>query len=574
MTLPHYLKELRLSMQEAWEKDPGTPVSDIQQYHSARKALEKKGAGANVSDAKKFLRDSVGVIIKLLRRESAGDDANILADASQVTLAIRNEEELLRLIAPDFSINPSGRWPGPVGYRSALNHLIAVSIRVHSMYPETKFAVVLRASARRILVPALAHNLTFLRRIAPAAFNFLLKSEAGVDQLRQGKPIAKPATGKMEEEEAVVLEAWIRLLNAALHFGRQSVFEATELFGEVKRLTLEHEINPTGSALWNELSLIASGDLSIDELLVSRVTTDLQDKLGAAPPRPIVFCARARFGLLRYSYAMTDERDLVAKEPGAALKQAEEFFDGIEAQTDKEKALSDEACVRAFGWAYLWSRYLLLGRAEDKRMESPSFKATQDKAGVLLEDLLYKVHVYAEKPEYRKLALRYVTGFLTNPRFVRPKPLRADDHKKAKGYVKQMEKTGLPGGLVSMMEARLQLHTAFAAMGKPIFATTLDATLATYAETLKSISATEHSDNMMDGEVAAWAIPEMRYAVELLKLTVTAKGNERKSKISELERIQKALDMVGEMQFGVYFNQEEEAGRLEKGLKLGCADLG
>ena len=79
---------------------------------------------------------------------------------------------------------------------------------------------------------------------------------------------------------------------------------------------------------------------------------------------------------------------------------------------------------------------------------------------------------------------------------------------------------------------------------------------------------------MMDGEVAAWAIPEMRYAVELLKLTVTAKGNERKSKISELERIQKALDMVGEMQFGVYFNQEEEAGRLEKGLKLGCADLG
>jgi hypothetical protein len=32
--------------------------------------------------------------------------------------------------------------------------------------------------------------------------------------------------------------------------------------------------------------------------------------------------------------------------------------------------------------------------------------------------------------------------------------------------------------------------------------------------------------------------------------------------------------MVGEMQFGVYFNQEEEAGRLEKGLKLGCGDLG
>ena len=122
-----------------------------------------------------------------------------------------------------------------------------------------------------------------------------------------------------------------------------------------------------------------------------------------------------------------------------------------------------------------------------------------------------------------------------------------------------------------MMKARLELHRAFALEKKVGFAEALHAALATYADTLKSISATEHSDNMMDGEVAAWAIPEMRYAVELLKKTVTEKGNERKSKISELERIQKALDMVGEMQFGVYFNQDEEAGRLKMGLELGCA---
>jgi hypothetical protein len=567
MSLPHYLKELRNHIEDAWEKDPATSA----EAKKAFEGLKKSGDGANISDAKKFLRDSVSIIIRRLKGETLGKESSVLSDASQVTLAIDNEVELLRLIAPDFSRNPSGRWPGPVGYRSALNHLIAVSIRVHSMYPDTKFEVVLRASARRILVPALAHNLSFLRRIAPAAFNFLLKSEAGVDQLRQGKLINKPATGIMEAEEAVALEAWIRLLNAALHFGRRSFEDVTELFTEIKRLTLEHEINPTGSALWNELSLIASGDLSIDELLVSRVTTDLQDKLGAAPPRPIVFCARARFGLLRYSYAMTEERELVAKQPAHALKTAKEFLDGILAQT---KPLPDEACIRAFGWAYLWSRHLLLGRAEDKRMETAEFKATQDKAGVLLEDLLFQVYRHAEKPEYRQLALRYVAGFLTNPRFVRPKALRADGQKKAKGYVGLMEKDGLPGGLVSMMEARLQLHAAYAAAGKPDFASTLHAALGTYAETLKSISATEHSDNMMDGEVAAWAIPEMRYAVELLKQTVTEKGNDRKKKVSELERIQKALDMVGEMQFGVYFNQEEEAGRLEKGLKLGCADLG
>lgn len=574
MTLPHYLKELRLHVQEGWIKDPTTPKADLTAYETTRKGLEKKGAAANVADAKKFLRDSVGVIVRLLRREAVGDEASVLGDASQVALAIRNEEELLRRIAPDFTVNPSGRWPGPVGYRSALNHLIAVSIRVHSMYPETKFEVILRAAARRIIVPALAHNLTFLRRSAPKGFDFLLKKEAGIDQLCLGRLISRSAAVKLPDDEVATTDAWIRLLNSSLHFARQSVVDATDLFTEVKRLTLEHEINPTGSALWNELSLIASGDLSIDELLVSRVTTDLQDKLGAAPPRPIVFCARARFGLLRYSYAMTEEREQVAKEPGRALASAAEFYEGLQTETSKSKKLTDDACIRAFGWAYLWSRYLLLGRADDKRMGSPAFVTTQDKAGELLENLLYQVHRHAEKVEYRQLALRYVAGFLTNPRFIRPKALRSKGHAKARLYISLMSKAELPGGLASMMEARLDLHDAYALSGKPGFAENLQKSLATYAETLRSISASEHSDNMMDGEVAAWAIPEMRYAVELLKQTVTEKGNARKSKISELDRIQKALDMVGEMQFGVYFNQEEEAGRLQKGLELGCADLG
>ncbi len=577
MSLPHYLKELRVHMQDSWRQDPATPKADIARYELARKAMEKKGAAANISDAKKFLQDSVGIIVRRLKGDVLGKEASVLGDASQVALAIRNEEELLRLIAPDFSVNPSGRWPGPVGYRSALNHLIAVSIRVHSMYPDTEFEVILRASARRILVPALAHNLTFLRRNEPAVFNALLKSDDGISRLLQKtdgqKRLAKTKAVVLGGEAATASgQSWARLLNSAFNFSRTFIKDDPEgLFKEIQRLTLEHEINPTGSALWSELSLIASGALSIDELLVSRVTTDLQDKLGAAPPRPIVFCARARFGLLRYSYAMTEERELVAKQPVSALKTAQEFLASVLTQ---KKPLPDEACIRAFGWAYLWSRHLLLGRAEDKRMETPEFKATQDEAGILLEDLLYQTYHHAEKTEYRQLALRYVAGFLTNPRFVRPLNLRLNHHSKAINYVEDMAKAGLPGGLVSMMKARLELHRAFALEKKAGFSEALHTALATYADTLKSISATEHSDNMMDGEVAAWAIPEMRYAVELLKKTVTEKGNEKKSKISELERIQKALDMVGEMQFGVYFNQDEEAGRLEKGLKLGCADLG
>jgi hypothetical protein len=365
------------------------------------------------------------------------------------------------------------------------------------------------------------------------------------------------------------------LLNVAFDFTRLYITDDPEgLFEEIQRLTLEHEINPAGSALWNELSLIASGDLSIDELLVSRVTTDLQDKLGAAPPRPIVFCARARFGLLRYTYAMVEERELVARQPDKALSKATEFFDGLQAEVTRGEKLAAEACVRAFGWAYLWSRHLLIGREEDKRMEKNDFKTTQDRAGMLLENLLYQVYLHAEKEEYRQLALRYVTGFLTNPRFVRPLALRANGHAKAKDYVELMRKESLPGGLISMMEARLGLHKAHALKDSSDFPKAIDTCLASYADTLKSINASEDSNSMMDGEVAAWSIPEMRFAVELLKQTVIEKGNAKKSKLSEFDRIQKALDMVGEMQFGVYFNQEEETGRLQKGLKLGCANLG
>jgi len=568
MTLPHYLKKLRLAIQEAWEKDPATSNKAKVEY----KKLHKSGDAVNAADAKKFLRDSVGVIVRLLRREKVGAEVDVLRDASQVALAINNEEDLLRLIAPDFSVNLTGRWPGPVSYRSALNHLIAVSIRVHSMYPDTEFDVILRASARRILVPAFAHNLTFLRRSEPATFNAILKEGDGISRLLQktdrGKPLKIAELGG--EVSTASGQAWARLLNAAFNFARLYIKDDPEgLFEEIQRLTLEHEINPTGSALWNELSLIASGDLSIDELLVSRVTSDLQGKLGPAPPRPIVFCARARFGLLRYTYSMSDERELVAKRPDKALDEATRFSEEIQGQELKE-----DSCRKAFGWAYLWSRYLLIGREDDKRMGTAIFKATQDKAGILLENLLHKVYLHAEEKEYKQLALRYVTGFLTNPRFVRPRRLRADNHTKAKDNVKLMRKESLPGGLISMMEARLSLHEAYALKDSAGFGKALDACLATYADTLKSINASEDSNSMMDGEVAAWSIPEMRYAIELLKKTVIEKGNEKTAKLGELVRIQKALDMVGEMQFGVYFNQEEETGRLEKGLKLGCADLG
>ena len=49
MTLPHYLKELRLAIQAGWEKDPLTPKAEIKTYEEARKVQEKKGERAKGS---------------------------------------------------------------------------------------------------------------------------------------------------------------------------------------------------------------------------------------------------------------------------------------------------------------------------------------------------------------------------------------------------------------------------------------------------------------------------------------------------------------------------------------------
>ena len=69
MSLPHYLKELRNHIEDAWEKDPATSAEAKKTLAS----LKKSGDGANVADAKKFLRSSVGIIIRRLKGEALGD---------------------------------------------------------------------------------------------------------------------------------------------------------------------------------------------------------------------------------------------------------------------------------------------------------------------------------------------------------------------------------------------------------------------------------------------------------------------------------------------------------------------
>jgi len=561
LTVLNYLKELRKQVEKECKKDGYLDSKDGEEYKKEKLRLKKSGMGGNESDAKTLLRKGIKIIIERLKGLTNPKDTQILKDASLVIKSIEDEEKLIESLLPDLAKYSQGRWPGPVRYRATLNHLVAVSIRVHSMYPDVKFETVIRSVSRRIIVPAIAHNLTFLRRDHGYLFNFLLKSDDGLEKLKKGhqlniKDISIKNTSKSLDIDEPV--KWVRFLNTLLHFMRE-IKNYHELVSEIQRLALEHEVNPNSSSLWNELSLIASGDLSVDEILVSKVAAELDISSTNVASKPIISCARARFGLLRFSYGMTEERELINNEYEIAIKRTDEYFESINVQDN----IDENTARQGFGWAYLWSRYLLI------KIHGPSIHHNTDKPGVLIENILCRICHHAESEDYKKLALRYLTGFLTNPRFIRPK-IYLKDLNRATMYIKQMEDIKLPGGLISLMKARVLLHKAFEVIEKDHskFKELLQHSLSHYADTLSSINAVEKSDTMMDGEVSAWAIPEMIMSIGLLKDTIIEKGNTKKSQTYTFIRLQKALDTIAEMQFGVYFDKDEEDLRLKKGLKL------
>ena len=86
MSLTHYLKEFRLHLQEDWLKVPATTKGDVTSFEAMRKALERKGAAANVSDAMKFLQDRVPTTGVSMKAPSCVFDGQALKTARLIHL--------------------------------------------------------------------------------------------------------------------------------------------------------------------------------------------------------------------------------------------------------------------------------------------------------------------------------------------------------------------------------------------------------------------------------------------------------------------------------------------------------
>lgn len=594
LVLTDMLRQLRVEAEGRFtsaSKEYDGSTAKLKEYGKLRARLKQKTSGTTenyLSAAKGFLTRSTSSVIGLLSRAGARDGSEGLErrlagyklfqdDMGRVEGALEYDEQELRFVLPDFEEFGGKRWPGPVSYRAALNHFVAVCVRVHSILPGLSFEDVAWHCARRVLCPVLAHNLKFLASHHPEVYRAFVHDDTL--QLRQGREIKEEASG-IPRASLYAYRKWARLFNIGTSFGTKvwSVDKAGELFMEVQSLLREHEADARSSRLWRELSMLASGDMAVDDMLVSWVVEEVGGASRDMASSPLIACARSRFGLLRYSFGMVREADLLRKDFNEAMVVVGSLTKKIKAT--RVGRVSDELSEAAFGWAYIISRYLLLGRDASDRLNSEDFIDRSQLAGLAFYDLLYSVY-QVESADVRArsatafqglLALRYLLGFMSNPRFARPfAKLRSDprDRRSAfspdtiKGLLHEAgDPSPLPDSITCLVSARVSLHLAVSVADDAVARRKhLEDALDHYAASLSAVSSGV-GVGAMDGEVIAWALPEMYHAVEMAKLVFPLH-------LDALKDLQRTILLMGEVRFGVYFNPVEECKRIKEGLKNG-----
>lgn len=573
------------------EKADSPEVKDVIEYAGDKKALERakdlrkslrKLHGSTKSTAGGFIKEAASKIGAIITgRSLIGSDGraimtpdikNFLARGGRVESALLRSEEQLRLLLPGYVTTDEGRWPGPIAYRSALNHFVAVCIRVHSIAPEADFEEVIFHVAKRVLIPAAAHNMKFSAKEYPSVYHAFVHDNA--TNLGIGAKLTNidQEVEKVPGKERHFYRKWARLFNVMVDSAQFiSPDRKGELFRLFQTLLKDYEAEPRTSQLWQDLSIIASGDMAVDEIVVSRVLDDVGLGSRGLASSPLINCARARFGLLRYAYDMQHE----AEEFKARFSYGEGEIESLMtrlAKAPKDGTMDEKLVKEVFGWAYILSRYLLLGRQPAEPVVKPSADRHQDAAKMLcgLLDGVIRTETRKDGP-VRLLALRYMVGFLTNPRFEKsrdkiqkkgqPGVYCSDEVQDYIRLAEKEESNGMPKSIVSMARARVILHHA---MGRKFDISgrsrDLQSALNHYAEILKEL-ASPRDAGIMDGEVIAWVLPEIYYALE--ELSICNPGDE-----GHWESVQKAILVLGEVQYGVYYNPQEELKRIKKGLRL------
>ena len=584
----HLLDGVRVDLEKAYEcqDDLGDAYAYLHKHGLSLRNVPpdqkmEKVRRRKITDPKSTVRAAIAVakdFAKKFAKFSSQDDflrfaGSYAGEGGRVSLRYGEFEsfekavdERLDELLPDFFPEDNVSWPGALSVQQTLSLYTHLCLRIHSEMPDEDHHKVLKMAAKMVLIPALAfavyqagmageaqpYAVECLEAIAegkedmPSPRKFSSSAGAGAKLSMDSK--ADPKRVRVARQ-CVEDHAWQRLLSAlrgrAVTLGDAFVRESA---AECVRMLKDHESHPHGSDLWKSLSRLSSTTPGANDLLVFEALSRLGHSKPTREMKARLHCSRTRYEAIASGYYDSEFRELLGRDAAT---------------------IEDYLAKRSAGWgtteklakAFLLSRRCLVpsdSRRDDKLQE-------QAKMADMVDELLSSCRSGNPDPAVNLLVNRYLAGFLTNPRFVKPSGRNlATISKSVEDYAALAEKCGnAPDiAIVSLFEGRLQWFSMLAgdsSKAKEVFQK--------YSSTLKTLFGRESREEMIDSEVPVWLLPEV---ITLISLGdhLTVSDDYGLSFTKELKppaenlNFAMVLQKVGERHYGIYFNMHAELRRI------------
>jgi hypothetical protein len=467
-------------------------------------------------------------------------------------------EELLPDMFPEENMN----WPGALSVQQTLSLYTHLCLRIHSEMPDEDHRKVLETAARMVIFPAMAfavYQSGMAGEPQPYAVRCLETIAAGKEQLP--KPKAFEGEGSRSDRskrvraarQCVEEHAWQRLFvslrGQACFLGEKFAREASV---ECLRMLRDHVNHPHGSDLWKSLSRLSSTTPGASDLLVFEALS----RMGYAKPteamKARLHCSRTRYEAIASGYYDSEFRGLLNKDAAT---------------------ISDYVAKHSKGWgtteklakAFLLSRRCLIPSDSERGADL----ADQVRMADMVDELLSACRTGNSDPSVNLLVNRYLAGFLTNPRFV--KPARRDLAGIAaavKEYAVMAKDSGnAPDvAIIDLFEGRIEwirMLRGDATLSKKVFAR--------YGAALKALFELDNRKEIIDSEVPVWLLPEVITLISLADHVDDAEvygqsfTKEIKPPTAHMN-FATVMQKVGERHYGIYFNMHAELRRICLGV--------
>jgi len=463
-----------------------------------------------------------------------------------------NIEQLEKLL-PKAADGSQMSWPPPIPAHLTINSFVSLSLRIHTERPHLRAEKVMMEAARTTILPVLAHWLC-------------ISGRSGM--LNEGalKALDESFNGKSTEHALSTDDAWIRVAKVLAKAAKETFgAEASALLEETKQLIEDYRGNPHGGRLWQQMGKLngtppGSNLLTVFEC-IHRLEPGEEGSKSVESGASTYYCSRLRYEAVRLGHYDEEFKRLAAGDIGKIKAR----IDGM------EKANPDAKLSMAF----TLSRQALISAGEPH--------ADERKAGIakLTCDILKSV---SDDPnasnKTKEVADRYLLGFMTNPRFMKPFKNMDDLRDRLGTYQARHSKDldSVPGLLSGVFKARILWAKALGGENIPD-----NQVIGLYAHACERLLASIESGARgvaFDSEAPIWILPEMSALVwmgdkysdrpEVMRRigqdTVRTHNDSERKKLERFANASSILSRIAETEFGIYYHQVHERRRILEGM--------